>query len=92
LERELTMPRRARPANPRRMKEAEQTPTPRLLAPLSHWAFVVQLREGTPLTSMQLTGRVEHLSSGQAASSASLSELLTFMETVLTQRSGPPAP
>jgi hypothetical protein len=36
-------------------------------APLApHWAFVVQLREGTALTPDALRGRVEHIVSGQA--------------------------
>jgi hypothetical protein len=67
--------------------------TPLPLAPLSpHWAFVVQLREGTPLTPAHLTGRVEHLVSGQATPFASLAELLAFMAHVLnTLRPEPPA-
>jgi hypothetical protein len=36
------------------------------VAPLSpHWAFVMQLREGTPLTPQGVQGRVEHIKSGQ---------------------------
>jgi hypothetical protein len=36
-------------------------------APLSpRWAFVVQLRQGTTVTSEAVYGRVEHLVSGQA--------------------------
>jgi hypothetical protein len=57
------------------------------MAPLSpSWAFVVQLREGTPLTPTQLTGRVEHVISGQATLFASLAELMAFMAQVLTPR------
>ncbi len=55
------------------------------LAPLSpHWAFVVQLREGTPLTAAALQGRVEHIVSGQQAYFNSLAELRTSMEQTLT--------
>ncbi|MFB3074163.1 MAG: hypothetical protein ACE1Z6_03175, partial [Candidatus Methylomirabilales bacterium] len=36
-------------------------------APLSpHWAFVVQFRVGTEVEQGQVTGRVEHIVSGQA--------------------------
>lgn len=62
------------------------TPTPE--APLSsHWAFVVQLREGTALTPEVLHGRVEHIITGQATEFGSLGALLAFMARVLT----PPA-
>jgi hypothetical protein len=55
-------------------------------APLSpRWAFVVQLRQGTPLTPEALCGRVEHVVSGQAALFGSLEEVRAFMERVLTQ-------
>jgi hypothetical protein len=47
--------------------------TPTAAAPLSpHWAFVVQLREGTALTPDALHGRVEHIVSGQATLFTSL--------------------
>jgi hypothetical protein len=60
------------------------------MAPLSpHWAFVVQLREGTALTPAQISGRVEHLISGQAGLFASLDELIVFMVQVLTPRRQP---
>jgi hypothetical protein len=53
-------------------------------APLSpHWAFVVQLREGTPLTSTGVHGRVEHIVSGQAVLFSSLEEVRVFMAQVL---------
>jgi len=56
-----------------------------LNAPLSpHWAFVVQLREGTALTPEALHGRVEHIVSGQATLFASLEELMLFMAHALT--------
>jgi hypothetical protein len=55
-------------------------------APLSpQWAFVVQLRQGTPLTPEALTGRVEHIVTGQATLFASLDDLLSFMQQVLSQ-------
>jgi len=66
------------------------TPTPE--APLSpHWAFVVQLREGTALTPEALHGRVEHIVSGQAALFTSLEELRAFMAHVLTPPGRAPA-
>lgn len=56
------------------------------LAPLSpQWAFVVQLRKSTPLTPEALTGRVEHIVTGQATLFASLDDLLSFMQQVLSQ-------
>ena len=65
------------------------TPTPE--APLSpHWAFVVQLREGTALTPEALHGRVEHIVSGRAALFTSLEELRAFMAQVLRSRGTPP--
>ncbi|HSF32436.1 MAG TPA: hypothetical protein VLK82_18440 [Candidatus Tectomicrobia bacterium] len=65
------------------------TPTPE--APLSpHWAFVVQLREGTALTPQGVRGRVEHIVSGQATLFASLAELWAFMQQVLTPRGTDP--
>jgi hypothetical protein len=65
------------------------TPIPE--APLSpHWAFVVQLREGTTLTPEVLHGRVEHIVSGQAALFTSLEGLRAFMAQVLTPRRVPP--
>lgn len=78
------MPRRIRQEN----AAASQSATPRLPlpAPLSpHWAFVVQLRQGTALTPERLQGRIEHLVSGQAATFSSLEEVRAFMERVLTE-------
>ena len=61
------------------------TTTPPPETPLSpHWAFVVQWREGTALTPDALHGRVEHITSGQAALFSSLEELRAFMAHVLT--------
>jgi hypothetical protein len=50
---------------------------------LPHWAFVVQLREGTALTPEALHGRVEHIVSGQATHFSSVEDLLTFIVRVL---------
>ena len=61
-------------------------PTPSIIdAPLSpQWAFVVQLREGTSLTSAAVHGRVEHIATGQATLFTSLEEVCAFMARVLT--------
>jgi hypothetical protein len=60
-------------------------------APLSpHWAFVVQLREGTPLTPQGIQGRVEHITSGQVTDFGSLAMLLAFMQAVLPSPAAPP--
>jgi hypothetical protein len=60
-------------------------------APLSpHWAFVVQLREGTALTPQAVRRRVEHIVSGQATLFASMAELWAFMQRVLTPRGTDP--
>ena len=60
-------------------------------APLSlHWAFVVQLRQGTALTPEALPGRVEHIVSGQATRFTSLEELWVFLAQVLTRLTDPP--
>jgi hypothetical protein len=62
-------------------------PTPSIAdAPLSpHWAFVVQLREGTTLTPTAMYGRVEHVATGQAKLFTSLEEVRAFMERVVTE-------
>jgi len=46
-------------------------------------AFVVQLHATTVVAQGQLTGRVEHVLSGQAAHFDTLDELLAFMARVL---------
>ena len=57
--------------------------------PLSpHWAFVVQLREGTVLTPEALCGRVEHIVSGQATLFTSVEALWAFMTQVLVAQEG----
>ena len=53
-------------------------------APLSpRWAFVVQFRVGTAVEAEDMTGRVEHVVSGQAAYFHSPEELLAFMMRML---------
>jgi hypothetical protein len=59
------------------------------LAP--HWAFVVQLREGTALTPDARHGRVEHIVSGQATLFTSLEALRALMAQVLTSPARAPA-
>jgi hypothetical protein len=61
-------------------------------APLSpHWAFVVQLREGTALTLEGMQGRIEHIVSGQACTFSAFEAARTFMERVLAEvRETPP--
>lgn len=56
----------------------------------SNRAFVVQFRVGTADGSDDRSGRVEHLTSGQAARFASLEELLAFMARVLDTVRAPP--
>jgi hypothetical protein len=50
---------------------------------LPQYAFVVQLRAGADVQRGHLTGRVEHVLSGQATSFESLEELLQFMAQLL---------
>jgi hypothetical protein len=47
-----------------------------------HWAFVVQLRQGTALIPQALHGRVEHIVSGQAAFFTGLEQLGSFMAQI----------
>jgi hypothetical protein len=62
-----------------------------LEAPLSpHWAFVVQLREGTALTPEALHGRIEHIVSGQVSQFHSLEDILAFMARVLHEKRAAP--
>ncbi len=54
--------------------------------PLSpHWAFVVQFRVGTEVEQGEVTGRVEHIVSGQAAHFQSVEELWVFLHQSLTE-------
>ena len=60
-------------------------------APLSvHWAFVVHFRLSTDIAQGQITGRVEHVVSGQSTHFDSLEELLAFMARVLANMRAPP--
>jgi hypothetical protein len=55
-------------------------------APLSpQWAFVVQLRQGTPLIANWMQGRIEHICSGHATTFTSLEEVRAFMEHMLAE-------
>ena len=52
-------------------------------APLSpHWAFVVQLHPEAPVSTDRLSGRAEHVTSGQAIQFNSAAQLLGFMQEV----------
>jgi hypothetical protein len=51
-------------------------------------AFVVQLHATAMVAPGQLTGRVEHVLSGQATHFQSLDELLAFMARVLAALEG----
>ena len=57
------------------------------------WAFVVQLRGGTPFAAALLRGRVEHVASGRACDFESLEAMRVFMELVmvLPPAADPPA-
>ena len=60
-------------------------------APLSvHRAFVVHFRENNDVAHRQMSGRVEHVVSGQSTHFASLEELLDFIARVLATGRGPP--
>jgi hypothetical protein len=60
-------------------------------APLSvHRAFVVHFRTNSDVKHGRVTGRVEHVASGQVTHFVSLEELLTFMGRVLASVRGPP--
>jgi hypothetical protein len=60
-------------------------------APLSvHRAFVVHFRENNDVAHRQMSGRVEHVVSGQSAHFASLEDLLAFIAQVLAPVRGPP--
>jgi hypothetical protein len=60
-------------------------------APLSiQRAFVVHFRENTEVAHRQMSGRVEHVVSGQSAHFTSLEELLDFIARVLALGRGSP--
>jgi hypothetical protein len=61
------------------------------LAPLSvHYALVVDCRVDTEVAQGRVTGRVEHVASGQSTHFASLEELLAFTGRVLARVRAPP--
>jgi hypothetical protein len=53
-------------------------------------AFVVQFRTETEVKRRRISGRVEHVVSGQAIHFTSLEELLAFIERVLATVRAPP--
>jgi hypothetical protein len=60
-------------------------------APLSvHRAFVVHFRTDSDVTHGHVAGRVEHVTSRQAAYFSSLEELLAFMARILATVRAPP--
>jgi len=61
-------------------------------SPLSpHRAFVVQFRAETDVAAGRMTGRVEHVVSGQTTAFQTLEGLLAFMARMLAERgAGPP--
>jgi hypothetical protein len=60
---------------------ADTAPPQARLSPA--WAFVLQLREGTSFDPGELCGRIEHVSSGQAAVFQCLEQARVFMEQIL---------
>jgi hypothetical protein len=53
-------------------------------SPLSpHRAFVMQLRENADVERGRLTGRIEHVTSGQNTHFQSIDELLAFVGRIL---------
>lgn len=67
------------------------TPSASPSAPLApDWAFVLQLRERTPLVAEQLQGRIEHVTSGKATNFDSLAQALEFVRLVLADISRRP--
>jgi hypothetical protein len=61
------------------------------LSPLSvHRAFLVHLRVNSDVAQGRLSGRVEHVVSGQTTHFDSLEELLAFMARVLATVHAPP--
>ncbi len=63
------------------------------VAPLSPYrAFVVQFRTTAGQAAGDFAGRVEHMTSGQAARFSSSEELLAFLMRILLQVSTEPPP
>ncbi len=61
------------------------TPVPRPSPKSVHRAFVVQFGTETDVANGRITGRVEHVSSGQATEFHSLADLLAFIARLLAQ-------
>ncbi len=74
-----------RPLKTTRQRQTRQTrPTPDVEQPLSPTrAFVVQFREEPEEAGNRFAGRVEHVTSGQAARFESPEDLLAFLVRVL---------
>jgi len=81
---------------PKLLAQSEQTiPAPPLQAQPSlpvRRAFVVQFRAEADLEQSHFTGRVEHVSSGQATKFSSVEELVTFFRRILSQEQQPRGP
>jgi hypothetical protein len=61
-------------------------PATNSLSPLSvHRAFVVQFRAETDAAHGRVVGRIEHVTSGQAAAFQSWAEMQVFMAQILSQ-------
>ena len=70
-------------------KEHQMKPQAEANAPLlPEWMFVVQFREGTAVAQDHVTGRVEHVVSGQATRFESVEELWAFIARMLTSVNG----
>ena len=66
-------------------------PPVKSLSPLSvHRTFVVQFRAETDAAQGHVRGRIEHVTSGQAAAFRSWVEMQTFMVQILLQGETPP--
>lgn len=68
-------------------------PPVKRLSPLSvHRTFVVQFRTETDAAQGHVVGRIEHVTSGQAAAFQSWVEMQTFMVQILLQEQTQPPP
>ena len=93
LVRRIVIPYVVQAGTPPYPKETEMQTSAPPDAPLSpHWAFVVQLRQGTALTPQGLHGRVEHIVSGRAVYFTGLEELGVFLAQVLAPGAPPHPP
>jgi hypothetical protein len=79
--------RKTPPRHPKEhLMKAQAEATPPLLP---EWMFVVQFREGTAIAQNHVTGRVEHVMSGQATRFQSMEDLWAFIAQILSTVSGP---